>query len=1666
MASLSDFNQPKASPKLSDFFAGTKKASPVVNQSTITNLAAQTAALSQPEELEKNYSQVVDDLQFGPTSPTMDRVTGAWDAYDTGRNVEEVQSIVHSDQYTVEQKESAIRSLASFDVPTSIARRVAQASVIADSEPDDNDEVEFSRITTAPLLDEVDVYNGMVQQQINALNASMDGGVIDTVKDFVSLLIPFYEQNKFAGLANEVASSTGDNQAQAIAVALTAMGEGKESLRSAIDKMPYEQRTQLAATVIKYVKDSSGAQAFDSNKMVALSQLSQMLETGGYTGTDRFIDNLTSVIDDSILFSPLSKPIGKFVGGFTGGLKGLGAGRGAANAIKRYEAAVGGLTDAGLAGRVEKSLDDAAVAMSDAVNTDVKMNARGAAEEVITEQVMKSIPEDIAPELRADITAAVNKRLDDLIPGTKAGPLTGDLLEDIKAAISKRLISGEASDAAPDAAAVFRSNATRDSVKSSVTPTSVGRIYQDTNPGKLRVAIDNVDKDTTGRLAQAVFGTSRTEALGSELLPEVQKATGQVRSKAKIDEAMPAPDAATVNRVNETRADIQYTANEKEVTRASVKDDWRDVVGLVPRTEMSTIENVPTGARMNMVYGPKDGGFKSAQQAVDQVKYGLRKYGVTDDEIEVLVRDATGYRPAVVTDDLSKEGNYLVRVKHNYEFASTDVRNFDNLKGSWWKFADVRIPGTTGKAGGLVQHLIPSATIINKNLLNAASVASDRSAFIGKRLLELAKDYADNYNSLAKEQKYLVDTYILEANDKGLKFDPMRLAARGMNDKAINTVRTWKKNWDTIWHFENADAVTTLRNQGYEKMMGGDTDLVVRPLARNQVAGNVRVYSTEDGGKIITMTKDEVTKLYDEGGTVAKARAPLEIEDDVAEFVVVKQNIDNYTRRLSAEDNILAYRDGYYTVRYDQPFFITKKIVNKEGVEFEKAIATSGTRIDAERELARLRATDEKGSYDFRQGRDAEDYSNLEWSSTVAAGRTSQKVRGQRLKNVSETNPDLNFKHMDSPEESLVKSIQSVSNRSAFRPFLDTSKARWMKQFEHLLPKKGMWPENVNLIGKGSASGKAGEIADAVQTWRYIDSIESGYGDMLDDLSKTFFKGISDVAGRAGWENVEKLSRKAEQLNINSFARRKAFRLLLSSNPIRQLPVQMSQALPIILAQNAGFLISGRLPAQMAFINYLRAGGDVSSFFKSLSTKMTGLSIDEAKSLVKAYEDSGIEDFVSAHTYMREHINGLVDRKMSSRVGAVVGKPLDFAQKIGFEAGENTLMTSIWLSEYDKVRRAGTVMDQEVLANLTAKVRHLTGNMNRAGEMPYNQNALSGVMQFFGTPHKIFAQVFMGHTGLTGVERAKLGAMYALTYGTGGGIITDQVLKLLPADTDAAIRETVENGFMNLALNSMLSTIYGQEVSVAFTDSFRIGVAQPNVFQFWEDMMALNIPALIAGSPSGAYVFGDNPKFNLFVHQLMRPFTVNDDRRPQEMMETGKAFLNMFSGASNFMKAQYILQHQQKMSSTGKIVSNDLNPVYALMQLAGFNSMEEVQMYALQEQVYKNSNKPYDDVKGLVNEVSRRLSLEGISNQQIEYWMGVMSEAQRVWGNDPFYNQILMDELRTRTRAGDGQFFDAILKATNYVSESDLEDLLRKSSLPNETKDALRESARIVREYK
>src|SRR5690606_22180991 len=117
-----------------------------------------------------------------------------------------------------------------------------------------------------------------------------------------------------------------------------------------------------------------------------------------------------------------------------------------------------------------------------------------------------------------------------------------------------------------------------------------------------------------------------------------------------------------------------------------------------------------------------------------------------------------------------------------------------------------------------------------------------------------------------------------------------------------------------------------------------------------------------------------------------------------------------------------------------------------------------------------------------------------------------------------------------------------------------------------------------------------------------------------------------------------------------------------------------------------------------------------------------------------------------------------------------------------------------------------------------------------------------------------------------------------LTYGIGANYITDMVSKIMPEDT--MIREVLEGGFFNILMNKALSSLYGDEVNTDFSDSLRL-LEAPNFFQFFENVIKLQVGEIATASPSVSLFFGDSPRITRFVQSLSRPFTVNNERKPE-----------------------------------------------------------------------------------------------------------------------------------------------------------------------------------------
>jgi hypothetical protein len=463
------------------------------------------------------------------------------------------------------------------------------------------------------------------------------------------------------------------------------------------------------------------------------------------------------------------------------------------------------------------------------------------------------------------------------------------------------------------------------------------------------------------------------------------------------------------------------------------------------------------------------------------------------------------------------------------------------------------------------------------------------------------------------------------------------------------------------------------------------------------------------------------------------------------------------------------------------------------------------------------------------------------------------------------------------------------------RDYLEATKSRFMDQYAEMLPRdqygRPQYPGRITDIKKREGTQRDKDIADARTTFEYIQSLENGYINAIDEGYKALMRGVADIAGRKGHAKTEEAfhyladSRGPMQLGRNT-----AFTLYLALNPLRQAIVQGHQA--VQLAANFGPYMA-RLPGDTALVLQMKLAEGLGKELPGAKAmaKAVGRDIDEANFMLRAFEDSGLSASVDKQNLVRGSLTEFVE--YANYTGSVVGKamkPIEWSRKIGFDAGENINMLTSWLAHYDRrlsdTGKSWRDLDSEDLDWISAKARSYTYNMNLAGEMPYNQNWMGMQMQFMQVPHKALLQMLTDRT-LTRAERARLVAFNTMMYGVpASSFMYPWMEGSLPEEGE--LREMVLQGLEAYTFNKMLSLATGEETILDYS-----GLAAADMTALWDLMAAMvttDAGTILAESPSGSLFFGGNPRMTNFCSVLLLRYGnfVDDVQDPVTMQRVAK----------------------------------------------------------------------------------------------------------------------------------------------------------------------------------
>lgn len=1136
--------------------------------------------------------------------------------------------------------------------------------------------------------------------------------------------------------------------------------------------------------------------------------------------------------------------------------------------------------------------------------------------------------------------------------------------------------------------------------RSDVQPASVARTASDVNPSEARKMATASIVDETGEVAKATHGTSREDVIIDADAPQIRYEDGSIDMapftiRTRIDKLM-------------QRNLLDYSAEERVSQHLATVAEFADEFPVHLHNSSPAPKFLDNGqTEFNNVYSTPNGGWTTPAKALEEVQSRFRQYDVNEEDFVLMQKSGTQYVETTLKEVEAKQAlrdqlvkakkklpeelkkvnmvdDFVVKVKFTRDFDPNKVKH-ERLSYSK-NFLD-RVPAfAASSAGGssITRNLFDPASIFDPRIFLSANVAIDRSSAIEADLVKLADlSFGRPMRKLPKERQELLGEIIKEQNLLETRFDAVQLEAKGVTKEEQKILDGWRDVWDTVWILENRDLRNTLSTRGYQIFRDSisETELVAKPIKNPNKS--IDVYNATSG-QIESMGPKSLKDLYESGGTVAELRSPLIEEGMTAEFVISKGTKENNLKEITSGDIVLPYKKGYYHVKYKDPHFIIEKFTDASGKEITRAVKTAGSTKEADRIVEKLSKNADEGVTYYRREdkstttRDAE---NDVWDLNVASGRSSQKVRGQRLG----TEDKLQDAPIQGPVESLLASARSIARRMSLRGYIDDSKTRFMDEFDEILsrdPKTGVkrYPKSIDeLRGANTGSQYRKILADARTYWEYINSIEVGYRNGLDEVWRASLNGIAEAIGTKS-ASAEKLTRDilAELESPTGWIRGRAFDAYLATNPFRQFIVQSHQA--TLLAVNfPEYVFSQKLARDMSAV-HLAMFGEKGMNNKAVQ-KLTGMTLEEARKLRDEYLDTGLDASIDMNNLVEKSLDQLVESSNFKTIKKLHGKIVGTLREVGFDAGERINIMSSWLAHRDQAIKAGKDLNNiTVQAEIVGRARNYTLNMNKAGEMPYNKNSLSLLFQFMQVPHKMVTTILF-NKALKPAEKVRLGAYNMIMLPLPIGL-TYSILGESDLPKDSIAREVIVNGVEGAIINKLAQLTFDDDTSISFSSFTTADTG--GLYDLLASFVSADLTEIAANAPSLSLVMGNAPRMGTLLHNTARVFA---EPTMENFGTAAHKFASVSSGYANFSQfyEELFVDEVNKRYSQGKVAEEDMTVPESIAKLFGFNTTQQHVDYEIKRRNYQESKTALDDVEKFYKLRSRLMVDSGVNKDDPDY---------------------------------------------------------------------------------
>jgi hypothetical protein len=1192
-------------------------------------------------------------------------------------------------------------------------------------------------------------------------------------------------------------------------------------------------------------------------------------------------------------------------------------------------------------------------------------------------------------------------------------------------------------------------------IRSGVQPTSTAKVVGEVNPDEARKMQAIVESDSTDEAAEALTGASREEAIANAELPQVQMPDGSVEN-IPYNLSKYVEEFVEGGRID-LSVDELRSAQRKQVERLQA------VNGITNRTNMALQPKIGTDGRTTYqnVYGPADSSYRDPQHGIDNVMFSMRDYGIEETDLTILQKVGDEYVPTTMSEvsgkrvlregfvkskkklpeELKKENfqeDYLVQVNFQHDFDPMDV-SWDKLQVKRNFFDRIPYFNRAKKGSSSVQrHLVDIHSMLDPRLTLGANVAVERSSAIETSLLKISQPFTEGFRGMEKERQVALLDVINNNNFTGKVTPKSKLKADGYSPSEIELLDKWKESWDQLYHLENTDLVKTLKGAGYQKFVddANDTNLVARKVGRGGAESAGRVYDSATNS-LRRITTDELNALYADGGTLAKTRSTEKLGTSDFDYVIVRNKENNsLLRDIQEHDRVLNYREGYYTVRYKDPHIITRNHLDKDGrVTRSEAVETADSKKTAELAVANFT----RGNTD---------------SGVSSSGRTSQRLRGARLGTTDTNIQSSKLGAVEGPAEALLNSVRSVSRRTSMRDYIERYKLRFMNDYDDLLkidPASGqrMFPNHAEDFRTLEGSSNK-HLADARTNLEYINYLENGYRNGLDDSWKVLLNGVADVIG-GKTKYGEKFVRATvdEIQSPSSWFKARAFDAYLALNPVRQFVVQGHQA-SLLAANFPKYVLSQKMAKDSIAIHLAMITKGRLKDVKGLE-KLIGMKAEDALALAEEYRKTGFDAAIDRNNLVENGLDYLVETDRWRRTKTVHKAVVGTARKYGFDAGERINIMTSWLAHRNRALEEGKdITELRVRDEILAKSRNYTFNMNAAGDMPYNKNSLALLFQFMQVPHKAMLQ--MTNRALTRTERAKLGVynavMLPLPVGIGYSIISEMGIE------NEETRDVIANGIEGYVFNKAAQLMFDDDTRVDFSS---LAAVDPNApVDLIHGLLTSDVGEAIGNTPALSLWAGFNPRATNIITETYKFVTEPQNASIGEGLALMETFAHFSSGYANASKSVdeltgftlskayrglAVQEYDRRYNSSAGITASNLTSPEKFAKIFGFGTLREAYHREAKQELYQKSQAARDDVKAVHRKQKQLGAKRGLNVDHPEYSQHMM---RAFWAATDFSAGQQEEYLKLMNKditAGEDGVLNLILRNLNNISADELRDI-------------------------